>query len=83
MQNDLNLSPDQMNALLGMASKKMGADPQRLKQQMESGQTDALLSALPADKQAQISALLQNPKAIEQMMQNPLVKQLLKGLMNQ
>lgn len=79
--SQFQLSPSQMDALLAMAGKKMGADPQKLKQQMQDGQTNALLGALPKDKQAQISALMQNPQAVEQFMQNPKVQQLLQGLM--
>ena len=75
------LSPSKMDALLAMAGKKMGADPKKLKQQMQDGRSDALLDALPQDKREQISALIQNPQAMEQFIQNPKVQQLLQGLM--
>lgn len=77
----MNISPNQMNALLQMAGKRMGADPEKLREQMQNGQTDAILGALPKDKQSQIASLMQNPQAIEQLMQDPKVQQLLKGLM--
>lgn len=79
--SQFQLSQSQMDQLLNMAGKKMGTDPEALKQQMQNGQANALLGALPKDKQAQISALMQNPQAVEQFMQNPKVQQLLKGLM--
>lgn len=77
----MNLSSDQMNNLIAMAGKKMGKDPDKLKEQMESGGMDDLLNSLPAQKQTQIRELMQNPQAVEQFMQNPKVQQLLRGLM--
>ena len=37
MNNNFNLSPEQTDALLSMASKKMGIDPADLRRQMQSG----------------------------------------------
>lgn len=79
--SQFQLSQSQMDRLLAMAGKKMGADPDKLKQQMQNGQANALLDGLPKDKQAQINALMQDPQAVEQFMQNPKVQQLLRGLM--
>lgn len=79
--SQFQLSQSQMDRLLAMAGKKMGTDPDKLKQQMQNGQANALLDGLPKDKQAQINALMQDPQAVEQFMQNPKVQQLLRGLM--
>lgn len=79
--SQFQLSESQMDRLLNMAGKKMGTDPNQLKQQMQNGQANALLGALPKDKQAQINALMQDPQAVEQFMQNPKVQQLLRGIM--
>lgn len=82
MSQPFQFSQAQMDILLQMAGKRMGTDPNKLKEQMQSGQTDAILGALPKDKQAQIASLMQNPQAVEQLMQNPKVQQLIQGLMN-
>lgn len=79
--NNFNLSQNQMDMLLAMASKKMGTDPEKLKQQMQSGQMDGILNGLSPAQQNQISALINNPAAIEQFVANPKVQQLLRGMM--
>lgn len=79
--NNFNLSQSQMDALMNMAGKKMGTDPQKLKEQMQSGQMDGVLKGLSPNQQAQINNLMNNPAAIEQFMSNPKVQQLLRGLM--
>lgn len=81
MENNFNFSQKQMDLLLQMAGQKIGASPDKLREQMQSGQVDSLISALPPDKQAQINSVMQNPGAIEQLMKNPQVQQLLKNLM--
>ena len=70
-----------MDMLLAMAGKKMGTDPEKLKQQMRSGQMDGILNGLSPAQQNQISALINNPAAIEQFVANPKVQQLLRGMM--
>ena len=79
--NNFNLSQNQMDMLLAMAGKKMGTDPEKLKQQMQSGQMDGILNGLSPAQQNQISALINNPAAIEQFVANPKVQQLLRGMM--
>ena len=81
LSNNLNLSQDQMDSLMQMAGKKMGTDPQKLKEQMQSGQMDGILKNLNPNQQAQIQNLMNNPAAIEQLMNSPKVRMLLKGLM--
>ena len=81
MENKFNFSQNQMDALLQMAGRKMGSSPDQLRQQMQTGQVDALLSGLPEEKQAQVQQLLHNPEAIEKFIQNPQVQQLIRGLM--
>lgn len=81
MDQNFNFSQQQMDALLKMAGQRMGKDPKQLHEQMQSGRVDDLLNGLPKDKQAQLSAMMQNPAAMEQIMQNPKVQQLMKSLM--
>lgn len=79
--NNFNLSEDKQRALLEMAGKKFGKSPEELKAQLESGQLDSLLGNIDTQKKDQINSLLQNPKALEAMLQNEQVKKLLGGLL--
>ena len=81
LANNFNISPDQMDSLLALAGKKMGKDPEKLREQMQSGQMDGILKNLNPNQQAQIQNLMNNPAAIEQLMNSPKVQMLLKGLM--
>ncbi|MCI8650508.1 MAG: hypothetical protein HFG20_10385 [Anaerotruncus sp.] len=70
-----------MDVLMQMASQKMGTDPQTLRQQLENGNAQNILNGLSPAQRAQINNLMNNPAAIEQLIANPKVQQLLKGLM--
>ena len=65
MGNNFNISPDQMDSLMQMASQKM----------------DGLMQNLTPGQQAQINNLMNNPAAIEKLIASPKVQMLLKGLM--
>lgn len=66
---------------MGMAGKKMGTDPEKLKKQMESGDMDAVLSGLSPTQRAQINGLLKNPQAVTELIASPKMQHLLKALM--
>lgn len=75
------MNPEKMNALLGMAGKKLGKDPRQLRAQLENGQLNQVLGNLDPQRAAQINQLLNNPQQLEQMLNSPQVKSLLNGLM--
>lgn len=79
--NNFNFSQEQLNRLLGVAGKKMGIDPENLKTQMESGKLDGILQGLSGDQRDKISGLMNDPAAMQQLISDPKVLQLLKGLM--
>lgn len=79
--NNFNFSQEQLNRLLGVAGKKMGIDPENLKTQMESGKLDGILQGLSGDQRDKISGLMNDPAAMQQLISDPKVQQLLKGLM--
>lgn len=81
MNNNFNLSPDQLNRLMGMAGQKLGTDPEKLRQQVQSGNMDGVLGSLSPAQRAQLNNFMNNPQAVEQFMANPKVQQLLQGLM--
>lgn len=79
--NNLNLSPDKMESLLKIASQKLGKEPDELKNQLEQGNLNNVIGGLNPKLQNQISSIANNPKAIEAMLQNPNVANMLSGLM--
>ena len=80
--SDKNITPDQMQALLKFASKKLGTTPEKLAETVQSGGLDGLSKLspdLPAKEAGKIDevlhdkaqALLQTPEAqrlIEQIL---------------
>lgn len=78
--NNPNLPDDKMNALLGLAAGKLGKSPEEIKAQMESGNVDSLTAGLDPKTQARINGLLQDPKQLEALLQNPALQKLLGGL---
>lgn len=79
--NNSNLSDTKVNALLQMAGKKLGQDPQALRQQLESGQLDNIMGSLSPQARAQMNGILGDQKKMEELMSNENVKNLLAGLM--
>lgn len=79
--NNFNIPPDKLNSLLQTAGQKLGRSPEELRGELESGKLDNVLSGLDANTANKVNGLLQNPKALETMLQNPQVQGLLKNLM--
>ncbi len=79
--NNMNLSPDKMDTLLKLASQKLGRDPSDIKNQLESGNLEQIISGLDPKVQSQISMLTKNPKALETLLSNSGVANMLSGLM--
>lgn len=78
--NNLNLSQDKVNALLGMAAKKLGKSPDELKKQLQSGDLNSLAQNMDANASGQINKVLNDPKALEALLQNEKIKALLGSL---
>lgn len=79
--NNLNLSPDKMDALLKLAGQKLGKSPENLKSQLEQGNLNQIIGGLDPKIQKQIGDLANNPTALNMLMQNNNVKNMLSGLM--
>jgi len=77
--NNLNLSDEKVNALLKMAAAKLGKNPEELKSQLQSGSLDNL--NLSPDASKQVQNFLNNPKAREELLANPNVKNMLANMM--
>ncbi|MEM1486303.1 hypothetical protein V6615_15790 [Oscillospiraceae bacterium PP1C4] len=81
MNNNYNLSQSQLNALINLAGKKMGTNPDKLREQMQNGEMNDVLNKLSPAQRAQMNNLMNNPQAVEQFLSNPNLQALLKGLM--
>ena len=79
--NNFNISDENLTALLELAGKKLGKNPQELKQQLESGQIEDALGSMDPAAAGKVNALLQNPKALEAMLGNDKIKNMLSGMM--
>lgn len=79
--NNQNLDSKKLNELIGMASQKLGTDPQKLKAQLEKGAFDDVIKNLNSKQSNQINQLLNNPKALEQVLNTPQAQKLLRDLM--
>ena len=80
--NGLNLSQNQINALLKMAGKKLGTDPNQLKQKLENGNVGEVVQQLGGDQAGQINQLLNNPTEMEKFFNSPQMKDMMNKLMN-
>lgn len=81
LANNFNISPDQMDSLLALAGKKMGKDPEKLREQMQSGPDGRHPRRAQPRAEGQIQGFMNNPAAVQQFLGNPKVQQLLRGLM--
>jgi len=78
--NKLNLSDDKVNSLLGLAGKKLGKDPEALREQLKSGDIGGVLSGMDEGSAARVQSVLSNPDAIQTLLRNEQLQQLLAGL---
>ncbi len=81
MNNNLNLSPDQVDSLLKMAGEKLGTDPNQLRQQLENGNLNNILGKMDPGSAAQVNKVLQDPQALQQMLSSQKVQIMLKTLL--
>ena len=72
---------DGLNDLINQAGKAAGVDPKNLKQTIDSGKLDNLLSKLNPKDADKFRQIVQNPKMAEQMLNTPQAKLLIKQFM--
>lgn len=80
MADSMQFTPEQLSVLLRLAAAKMGRDPIRLQQELQSGQMDGLLQSLGADRE-KLAALLSDKEAVMRLLQSEQVRQLLQQLL--
>lgn len=79
--NNQSISPETINQLLNLAGQRMGTDPMKLKAQLEQGAFSDVLGKLPKGQSDMVSSMLNNPAALEKMLNTPKAQQMLKDLM--
>jgi len=78
--NNFNVPEEKKNALLQLASQKLGKSPEELQSMLESGQLDSLTKNMDPKAMNQVNALLNNPKAMEMLLKSDKLKALLSNL---
>lgn len=79
--SNFNIPDEKLSAMLNMAGNKLGRDPEELRSKLQSGDVNGVLNGLDPKSAGQINNILKDPKALEAMMGNPAVKNLLNGLL--
>lgn len=74
------ITPDQLQALLGYAAKRLGMTPAQLAQTVQNGGLSALSQQAGADRVQKISELAGDPARVQQMLSSPEVQAFLAGL---
>ncbi len=75
-----SFSPQDIEKLIALASKKTGADPQKMKEQIQSGKLDKMLENTGVS-QNDVSQLLSNPELAKQFLSTPQAMQIIKKLL--
>ncbi len=74
MNNFGNMNPQALQALLGIASKKLGTTPQVLQRQLQDGTFEKALNGMPGNDAAKLKQALSNPKIAERILSTPQAK---------
>ncbi len=76
-----NISEKQLSELLRLASKKLGKSEDELKSHLTEGNIEKLTANLNEKQKNNISELLKDPKKVEGMLSNPMVKNIISKYM--
>lgn len=79
--NNFNIPDDKLSALLDAAGKKLGRDPQQLRSELQNGKLDNVLGNLDPKTAAQVSGLLNDRKALDALINNPALGNMLNGIL--
>lgn len=76
----MNISKNQQERLVTMASKKLGVSEAQLRGELENGTFDRLLGTLPKSEQQKLTAALSNPATAQAVLSSPQAKALMQKL---
>lgn len=77
----MNNQNDNLNDLLNQASQKTGMDINNLKNNINNGQLNSLLSKMKPNDAARFQEVLNNPQLAQQMLSSPQAQMLMKKFM--
>lgn len=80
MSNFNQMNPQALQALLGIASKKLGTTPEVLQKQLQDGTFEKALDSMPGGDAAKLKQALSNPKTAEKILSSPQAKAIYKKL---
>lgn len=72
---------DELNELIGKASKAVGTDADNLKKTIDSGKLDDLVKKMKPQDAKKLEEIIKNPKLAEQMLKTPQAQALIKHFM--
>lgn len=73
---------DNLDNLIKQAGQKTGINPDQLKQNIDSGKLDQLVSKMKPADAARFQQILSNPQMAQQMLNTPQAQMLIKRFMN-
>lgn len=82
MSNLSQNNPKALQALLDIASKKLGTTPEVLQKQLQDGTFEKALSNMPGNDAARLKQALSNPKTAERILSTPQAKAIYKKIQN-
>lgn len=80
MSNSNQMNPQALQALLGIASKKLGTSPEVLQKQLQDGTFEKALGNMPGADATRLKQALSNPKTAEKILSTPQAKAIYKKL---
>ncbi|WP_124100526.1 hypothetical protein [Ruminococcus sp. Marseille-P6503] len=80
MSNLNQPNPKGLQALLNIASQKLGTSPEVLQRQLQDGTFEKALSTMPGSEAAKLRQALSNPKTAEKILSTPQAQAIYKKL---
>ena len=74
------LNPAQADFLIEPRARQLHCDPNQLRQQLQSKNIGGITSSMDADSARQLKSVLSNPQQLQQMMNSPEMKELLRKI---
>ena len=71
-----------VSSLIGKASQTIGTSPQQLKQQIDNGKLDNIVSKLSPQQAKNFQDIINDPEKAKKLMETPQAKMLMKKLFN-
>ncbi len=78
---NVNLTPDQLQALLQYASKRLGTTPENLARTVQSGGLEGISKNLSPNESAKLNSLLGNREQAQELLNSPEVQSFLQQIL--